>query len=162
MVPWLHLFQFNIWSFWHQYLDLERCCNKKNPPNPLTSKKKREKQIHVQKFSWPSLPWRDREICNKTSCKCRFFPRTINYQAWLATGFSPINSVYWGYNLGLPPTQDAGSSPPGWWTIFRIGNPELNRLICDWHPGWGVDPSYNPFTSHLLTFWDILVDHFDE
>ena len=36
-----------------------------------------------------------------------------------------------GVYIGLFfPAQDAGSSPPGFWTIFRIGNPNLNRHLC--------------------------------
>ena len=44
--------------------------------------------------------------------------------------------------LGCPCySQDAGSSPPGLWTIFRIGDPNKQTFIRHRNPGKGNNPT---------------------
>ena len=47
----------------------------------------------------------------------------------------PSKSGKYGYVLNIPPTQDAGSSPPG-----MTSKPSF---VTSQHPGWGVDPKYS-------------------
>ena len=56
----------------------------------------------------------------------------------------------------LPCSQDSSHIQSASGLIIRCRDPKLNRLICHWHPGWGVDPIYVYIVSKL----HILCSHF--
>ncbi len=58
--------------------------------------------------------------------------------------FSGCMMVYVDVISWLYP-RDAGSSPPGLWNMFRLGDPGMpkkNLHLPRLNPGWGVDPSH--------------------
>ncbi len=35
----------------------------------------------------------------------------------------------------------------------------LEAFICDWNPGWGLDPTYNSLAEHS-EFYGIMIDNY--
>ena len=68
------------------------------------------------------------------------------------TGKSSLPPTCESLILDIPPPPRMQSSPPGFWNIFRIGDPNLNLHFPPLHPGWGVDPTLSQHSPFCISF----------
>ena len=123
-----------VWEAYHKGVPLLGF-----PENPTDSGR-------VSKRRWTKLGYFSAHFSIKQNVHCTRSkttrPATLPYCYWQSNlptqlGWLTQHRVLWDMNtLELPP-HPGFQSPPGWDSIFRLGNPELHLHLWRLHPGGG-------------------------
>ncbi len=111
-------------------------------------------------FPWPIEVSKTAQLGTETSQNLAISgAATKLYQKWKTKSPSPIDfkkgNTSYGLELPSPGPQDAGSSPPGVWSIFRIGESQAKPTHL-WQESWGPGGRFT-YSDPLFLFsvWKI-------